>query len=207
MEYQHIVFDVDGTLIDTEHAVIQSLNKTLREYCNIDCYSYEDLKFALGITGRDALEKIGMPNIEEVLTVWNDNFACFLDQTVPFKGILECLEQLKRLGIKMGIVTSKTHHEYETEFEIFGFSELFDVVVCADDTDKHKPNPDPLLKYCQIANANKEDILYIGDSVYDMQCSQHAGIDNALALWGCASCVKPKAKYYLENPTDINGLL
>lgn len=207
MKYQHIVFDVDGTLIDTEQAVIQSLNKTLKEYCNIHQYNYEDLKFALGIPGRDALEKIGLEHIDEVLTVWNDNIACFLDQTQPFDGIEACLKELKHLGAKVGIVTSKTQYEYQTEFEIFGFSRLFDVVVCADDTDKHKPNPDPLLKYCQLARTNKENIIYVGDSIYDMQCSQRAGIDSALALWGCASSVKPKAKYYLENPMDILDLL
>lgn len=72
MKYKHIVFDIDGTLIDTEYAVINSLIKTISEITG-RAPQYESLKFALGITGRNALELLKIPDIEDALKRWDRN--------------------------------------------------------------------------------------------------------------------------------------
>ena len=59
-----------------------------------------------------------------------------------------------------------------------------DCVICADDTAEHKPEPGPLLKYMERTGAKPSEVLYVGDTVYDMQCARGAGVDFALARWG-----------------------
>ena len=101
-----------------------------------------------------------------------------------FDGIERVLCDLIARGYNLGIVTSKTRAEYETDFACFDIARHFSRVVCADDTSKHKPDSEPLLKYMERANCKETELLYIGDSVYDRQCAESAHCAFALALWG-----------------------
>ena len=115
MKYKHIVFDIDGTLIDTEYAVINSLIKTITEITG-RAPQYESLKFALGITGRNALELLKIPDIEDALKRWDRNMKLLQHTIQPFQGIKECLQSLLSKGYLLGIVTSKTYQEYHSDF-------------------------------------------------------------------------------------------
>ena len=201
--YKHIVFDVDGTLIDTEYAILQSLQKTIKITTG-NIVELNDLKFALGITGKDALGRLNISDtcIPLTLDLWRENMGNFCDTINVFSGITELLDALKLSGYELGIVTSKTKDEIEYDFIRFGIGNYFRTIICADDTLEHKPNPAPLIKYMEAANISNQDVLYIGDSEYDMKCAQGANIDFALACWGSNSR-DMKAKYYLEKPSDV----
>ena len=87
MKYKHIVFDIDGTLIDTEYAVINSLIKTITEITG-RAPQYESLKFALGITGRNALELLKILDIEDALKRWDKNMKIAPAHNFkPFQGL------------------------------------------------------------------------------------------------------------------------
>ena len=101
----------------------------------------------------------------------------------PFQGIKECLQSLLSRGYLFGIVTSKTYQEYYSDFEPLGLADFFSTIVCAYDTDEHKPNAAPLVAYLAKANVSPENALYIGDSIYDIQCADNAGVDSGLVLW------------------------
>ena len=105
----------------------------------------------------------------------------------------------------MGIVTSKTREEFKQDFSHFNISHYFKTIVCADDTQRHKPNAAPLLKYLEISKADCRQTLYIGDSKYDSMCAENAGIDFALAVWGSRQ-TSIKADYFLKNPMDLLSL-
>lgn len=124
MKYQQIVFDIDGTLIDTEYAVLHSLQETLRTLCGEEV-SLEELTFALGITGADALKKFPIEDIPSALDLWNKNMCKYRDMVTVFDGISELLEILSKEGCQMGIVTSKTREEYENEFVQFAIHKYF----------------------------------------------------------------------------------
>lgn len=201
MKYRQIVFDIDGTLLDTEYAVLHSLQDTIMHYTG-KTIPTEELTFALGITGEDALYRLGMKDISGALDLWVGKLRGYEDTVTVFDGIAELLEKLAAMHLGMGIVTSKTKEEFEREFAAFGIRHYFTTVICADDTAKHKPDPDPLLKYRELSGADKEQLLYIGDSKYDSMCAQSAGIDFALAQWGSRGR-EIQADYYLKRPMDL----
>ncbi|MBU3133125.1 NUDIX hydrolase N-terminal domain-containing protein [Clostridium gasigenes] len=206
MKYSHIVFDIDGTLIDTEKAILMSLQKTILDEKGIK-KDLQELHFALGITGKDALLQLGIDDIDYVQFIWDEIFKKYSGDICIFDGIRRLLEELKANSITLGIITSKTRKEYEDDFIRFGIAEYFDTVICADDSNEHKPNAEPMEKYLQYANAKRKETLYIGDSVYDMQCATSAGVDCALAIWGRIDSGDIEATYYLNFPKDVLNVL
>ncbi|MGN2336733.1 HAD family hydrolase [Clostridium cagae] len=206
MKYSHVIFDIDGTLIDTEKAVLRSLQKTILEVKGIK-KDLDELKFALGIPGKDALIKLGIEDLEKVECIWTEFFNEYSDEICVFDGIGKILQELKSNFITLGIITSKTRKEYEDDFMNFGLDDCFNAVICADDTIKHKPNAEPMEEYLKYTNAKREDTIYIGDSIYDVMCATNAGVDSALALWGRDDSDNIKSTYYLNCPNDILNIL
>lgn len=204
MRYSHIVFDIDGTLLDTETAVLRSLQDTVSHFMQTPL-ALEDLYFALGITSEDALVRLGIPDVPAAAAYWNGAMSCYTETVALFPGIPALLEMLRRAGFVLGIVTSKTTAEFKKDFAPFGISPYFSTVICADDTQLHKPNAEPLLKYLEQSGADRAQTLYIGDSRFDCACAHSAGIDFTLALWGTHEPELP-AKYHLRQPQDLLGI-
>ena len=120
-----------------------------------------------------------------------------------FDGTVEMLERLKADGYKLGIITSKTKAEYEGQFLQLGIGDYFDTCVFADETSRGKPSPEPMYKYIEKTGAKKEEIIYTGDTNYDMDCARACGVSCALALWGCINPDETDADYKLSHPLDI----
>lgn len=201
MNYKHIVFDIDGTLLNTESCILSALQDTLSQRLGRN-YSAEELTFALGIPGLTTLGQLGIPDAEEALTLWQENMKKYAQRIRPYPGIGELVEKLHATGCGLGIVTSKNRKEFEEDAHLIPTREYFFTVICADDTEKHKPDPQPLLKYMELTGTGAREILYIGDSKYDGLCARDAGVDFALALWGTHDAFIP-AKYYPEQPMDL----
>jgi HAD superfamily hydrolase (TIGR01549 family) len=200
--YNCIIFDIDGTLLDTEFAVLTSLQRLALEELNKK-FDFDELRFALGIPGEVALNKLGILNIIGANEKWNKYLKEYYNHIKVFDGILETLIKLEEMGILIGIVTSKTQEEYADDFIPFGLNNYFKYVICADDTENHKPHPEPILSFMKLAGADKSKTIYIGDTKYDMECAYGAGINFGLALWGANSLEKINANYILENPEQI----
>ncbi|RCX20633.1 HAD superfamily hydrolase (TIGR01549 family) [Fontibacillus phaseoli] len=204
--YTSIIYDVDGTLIDTERAVLGSLQKMLNTDYGM-AMEKRDLTFVLGIPGAVALPQLGIQNVEEANDRWNEYMKEFYSTVSVFDGISQVLQTLKRRKLKQGIVTSKTGEELKDDFMPFGLMEYLTYKVIAENTEKHKPHPEPLLKYLEISGSDPQSSIYIGDTIYDFECARDAGVDFALALWGCKNHEIIPARYKLSRPEELLELL
>lgn len=201
-----IIFDVDGTLIDTEYMVKKALQKLLLEEI-VQEPSWEELDFILGIPGEATLNRFGIVDTERASRKWNEYMIEFKHHVQIYSGIEETLKLLKSHQITTGLVTSKTQTELNTDFIPFGLMPYFDHYVSASDTQRHKPFPDPLLKFLEISGYKAEQVIYIGDTIYDQQAASAAGIPFGHALWGTKTPDTIPAEFKLKSPLDVLSLI
>ncbi len=206
MKYQHIIFDVDGTLVDTEYSVLHSLSDTIRELTGEEMAPGK-LTFALGITGIDVLKKLGFQDLEGAMKLWLEKLLPYKDTNQLFPGIHLLLHRLKDQGATLGVVTSRTRALFDAELPRLGITDLLDHVICSDDTKTHKPTAAPLQKYIERSGAKPEEMVYIGDSVYDKGCAENAGVDFILAGWGAAEPLKVQTGDFPQRVEDLEGFL
>lgn len=205
MKYKHIVFDADGTLLDTEYAILLSLQDTVRAFLNKDM-EFEELKFCLGIPGDATLNQLQIEDKDGAFRMWVDKLNEYYDHVKVFDGMKDVLQTLQDMGCTLGVVTSKNRFMYDKEFAEHGIINFFKTSICEEDSKDHKPTPGPLLKYMEIEGISKEDLIYIGDSRYDSMCAHAAGVDFALAVWGSHTKETP-AQYYPETPEELMSML
>lgn len=110
-------------------------------------------------------------------------------------------------GIMLGLITSKNRREYESSFVPFGLANRFSLAICADDTLRGKPHPDPILHYLNIQGAKPRETVYIGDAVFDRQCAEAAGVEFVLAAWGYTDPVAREGALVVSTPTELEQLL
>ena len=204
--FKNVIFDVDGTILDTEKAILKSLQEVLKEEGKD--YELEDLRFALGIPGIETLKKLNVTELERVHPKWSETVLEFSHEVSVFQDLENVIKALSERPVRTGIVTSKTKQELIDEFEPFGLSSFFEYTICASDTEKHKPHPEPLLACLDGLNANQDETIYIGDSIYDLQCAKSAGVKFALALWGSKTTEGfESADFVLKKPKNILDLI
>lgn len=202
MSYKTIIFDVDGTILDNEKQNICSLQQLLLSLTHKQ-YSYEELYFCLGIPGDVTLARLNIPNPAEKQKLWYELSEQYEHLVKPFPGITETLTALRDKNIRLGIVTSRPRDKYEEFLEQYHFTGYFDKAVCSGETEKPKPSPEPLVALLKELHTEPSEALYVGDSVYDMECAANAGVDGALALWGACQPDKIVSTWKLKRPQDI----
>lgn len=202
--YKYLVFDVDGTLINTEKIHFASLKYTLRKLLGEDAV-FPDLQFSFGIPALRTMEILGLPDPMSACKEWEQTYIEFTDKmkVVPFEGIEEVFEELSEAGVPLGIITSRNRREYEKDFGQWKLGSYFNCVLTASDTKRGKPFPDPMLEYLKRTGAKPEEVLYFGDSSYDMECAREAGVDHALVLWGGMPPQEIEADYRLKEVKEI----
>lgn len=207
--YKNFLFDIDGTIVDTEKQIINALQKVLKEELNID-KKYEELLFVLGTPGNNSLKELNIPDniFDDILYKWSNNIGLAINEMEIFSGIEDIIKDLYNKNLNLGVVTSKNSEELKNEFTPFNLNKYFKTIVTASDTKLHKPNPDPILKAMENLNITKENTIYIGDSIYDMMSAKSAGISFGLAIWGAPTSEGlNNVDYYFNNPKDILNLI
>ncbi len=202
--YRHLVFDIDGTLLNTAGIHLTSLERALRRLWG-EKRPLPDLGFSFGIPGLRTMELLNFPDAKAAYEVWVKEYsACSKEMGIElFDGMREILEKLQHTKASLGIITSKTREEYEDDFNQRGLGGCFTCAVTASDTPRGKPFPDPMLEYLKRTGADPEDVLFFGDSVYDMDCAREAGVDHALVLWGSLNPEGIEADYRLTDMEEI----
>ncbi|MGN1033935.1 MAG: HAD family hydrolase, partial [Intestinibacter sp.] len=200
--YNVVAFDLDGTLLNSEPINLKSLQKCLDIYYNISVSIDELLKFT-GIPAKEIFEKYGISDYKTSQIKWIYEFDKIIDEVEVFDGLLDVIAELKNLGIKLAIVTSRKRHELDKLMSNFNLENYFDYTVSIDDTKNPKPSAEPLQKLMELANCTNKEILFIGDSSADIKCAENNGTKFGLALWGANPELKKHCKIILETPEDI----
>ena len=198
--FKHVIFDVDGTLADTDDISQRALQDLLFEVTGEE-EDLADLAFTRGIPGDEALAKLGIVD-KAALTRWDELAREHADEVKLYYGVREMLEELRASGKVMGVVSSRRRDEYEAVITPLGIDEYFENMVLAEDTERHKPEPDPLLEYLRRAGAKPEETIYVGDTAHDSKAAQEAGVSFLFAGWGAASYVE-QASYWVHAPSEV----
>jgi len=202
MGYKHLIFDIDGTLVDNEKVVIATWQETILQLFG-KRYETSDLNFVLGIPGVTTMERLGAENPQEAFVVWGQNFIKHKAEIELFPHIENTIAALKSKGLDLGLVTSRTHDELNNDFALGEIIGNFDTIICVTDAPRPKPNPDPLLVYMERCGLSPDEVLYIGDSDYDYHCAKNAKVDFGVASWGDNRIKHTDARFSFNSPMDI----
>lgn len=210
-----VIFDLDGTLLDTLTDIMESVNLILEEH-NFPTHELQAYKYFIGNGIEELTRKAFPPNISDtdfegyLLEVSKEYSSRQTLRTKPYDGIIDMLKELNRLNIRLAILSNKPHEFTLPTVEHFFPSITFDMVFGARQGIPHKPAPDAVFEILDTLNLKKEDCLYVGDTATDMQTAVSAGIKAVGVSWGFRPVEELKdagANWIVDYPKEISQLL
>lgn len=198
--FHAVLFDVDGTLIDTADLIIDSLDHACRTHLG-RTYPRETYTSVIGIPAPAQLERLGGERGPEMLETALRFYENHLDRERLFAGALDLLAMLSEAGILLGLVTSKSRRELNPALARWPFHSWVRVIVTAELTSRHKPEPDPVYYALQTLRVPAERALFVGDSPFDLRAGRTAGVRTGAACWG----PHPRAALQAEAPDYLFG--
>lgn len=200
--YDAILFDVDGTLLDS-FAVYQTImRQILPKFGKAASISILRQTFAMSVS--QAIQQFGISEYErsELERDYDKVMASGQLKELPFKGVIKLLAQLHQRSIKLGVVTSRSRRDTMvlTKLPL----PTMNVIVTADEVNHPKPHPESLCRALEFLKIAPDQGLYIGDDISDIQAAQAAGVDFAFANWsGRGGEWVYQAKYRFDEPGDV----
>jgi len=198
-----ILFDFDGTLIDTNELIFESYRVAFKTVLNREI-GMDEMLTLYGKPLFSSLMQYGEAGkrLYEVYREFNERNHDFIAK--PFGGVYEGVKMLRDNGFLIGIVTSKRLHLVNRGIEkILNMGGLFDLIVTPDDTEKTKPDPEPVLYACKKLNVAPDDAIFVGDSVFDMQAGRAAGTKLCAVKY---SVTKPEQLMEFEPEYYVNSI-
>ncbi len=208
-----ILFDYDGTIMDTNRIVLESWQHTFRTIEGKERPEEEIVKTfgePLFITMAKTFPHI---SVEESVAIYRSYLYEHYDAMIkPFPGMAELVKEVKEKGFKTGLVTSRVADTTISGLEQFGIMPYLDALVTFEDTDKHKPDPEPILIALRKLSSQPGEALMLGDTGFDVQCAKNAGVLSAMVGWQMALSDEELngpdgPDFIIEEPADLFGII
>lgn len=211
MRFAAVLFDLDGTLIDSfelitasfRHAVLTVLKREATEDEVFTRWG-EPLSIRLG----------SIADAEQIPALFDAYTAAYYEHhdrlARPFPGVPEMLERLRGLGCRLAVVTSKRQQSTYHELQTMGLDRYIDTAVTSEDVSAYKPAPEPVREALRRLEAVPATSLMVGDGVFDLQAGKAAGVATAVALWGTRerdAVLATGPDYVVERPDDVVSLV
>lgn len=184
-----ILFDNDGTLVDTHDIILASMrHSTLSVLGKVipDEELMRKVGQPLAVQMRDFTDDESLQT--EILRVYREhNHAIHDDAVKAFPGVADGLERLRNRGFALGVVTSKMHALAWRGLEVTGLAPFLSCCIGADDCERFKPEAEPVLRGAKALGLRPEECLYVGDAPFDIQAGKAARTLTGAALWGMFS--------------------
>lgn len=211
-----VIFDLDGTLLDTLEDLKNSVNYAMRQ-CGYPEHTLEEIRTYVG-NGILLLMQRAIPGgkedpqFDKAFALFKEHYGKHCnDTTKPYDGIMELLHTLQKNNIKMAIVSNKADFAVKELNEIY-FKELIPVAIGEKESEgiRKKPAPDTVMEALKELGSTAENSVYIGDSEVDIQTARNSGMDEILCDWGFRGeefLKQHGARNLIKEPQEILSLL
>lgn len=211
---QAVLFDWDGTLVDSQAAIMASYRDSTTELLG-RAYPETEEEWVV-VRPMRAQESFGMMSddpamVERLIAAYNVAYlrnSAALAQAFP--GTREVLEGLRSRGLKTGVVTSKGRSRMESDAERFGLEGLFDVIVTGDESAERKPHPGPILDALRLLGLDGAAAVYVGDGPQDVIAARGAGavaVSCGYGLHGAQECMDEDPEFLIDDIRELTAVV
>jgi pyrophosphatase PpaX len=201
-----VLFDLDGTLIDTNELIISSFLHTLNYYYPGQ-YGREDVLPFIGPSLLESFLTIDENKVDEMIQRYRTHNLANHDLLVKeFDGVFETVKKLKENGFKLGIVSTKMSSTVKKGLKLTHLDEFFEVIIAMDDVENVKPHPEPIEKALKLLQSNPQETIMVGDNYHDILGAKNAGTLSAGVAWsakGRAYIEEYEPDFILDNMRDL----
>ena len=207
-----VLFDLDGTLIDSVRLILDSYHHTLEAH-GFPARTDEEWLEGVGtpLAAQFAAWQDDVGTLEALIATYREYNLKHHDRMVTvYPGVVEVVRTLKEDGVGTGLVTSKNRSGALRGLTLARLEALMDVLVCADEVDNPKPHPEPVEKAVRLLGADARATIYVGDSIHDMRSGRAAGVRTAAVLWGPfgrSHLEGAQPDYWLATPGELLELV
>ena len=206
-KYKAVIYDIDGTVLNTLNMNMYPLMKIIKEELNEDWTFEEVLKFA-AYPGMKVMEELNIKDKEKTYARWVQYVNEYEEGATLYEGFEDVFSKSEEAGIIQAIVSAKTKAQYQNDMGQKGLDKYMKATILAEDTDKHKPDPTPLLECLKKLQLQPDEVIYIGDTKSDELASKNAHIDFGYAKWGNVAQEEMKDEtIVLEKTIDLLKLI
>jgi len=210
VKYKGIIFDFDYTLGDATNGIALSINYGL-EYLGFSKAELSKIKKTIGLSLKDTYQVLTDDNKYDNAMIFSEKFKekaddVMVENTELLPHVEEVLKNLKEIGIKTGICTTKFHYRINQILDKFNITECIDMIIGAEDVRFEKPDPEGLNALVSIMKLKKEEVLYIGDSIVDAETAKRANVDFLAVTTGTTSKEDFVDYLYVDIISDMSKL-
>jgi pyrophosphatase PpaX len=184
VRYPVVLFDFDGTIVDSGAIIMASFRHAAQEVLEREIADIQVTAMLGGASLHEQMAAIAPDRVDELVVAYRRHNEPLHDELECCAGMLDVLDRLRAEGRRLGIVTAKRRATVELAFARLPLRDYFEVIIGADDTARHKPDPEPILLALERLGAEPGDAAYVGDSPFDIGAARAAGVHAIGVTWG-----------------------